>query len=82
MKPRTAANPAWTSESQRWRSTIRTIEEDRFVNAEARWQTIGLVNELVVVCHTWTEEDVVRIVSVRKASRAERNRYYHGHRPL
>ncbi|MGA2740094.1 MAG: BrnT family toxin [Bryobacteraceae bacterium] len=57
-------------------------EQDRFVNGEGRWQTIGLVNELLLVCHTWTEEDVVRIVSARKANRRERNLYYHGHRPL
>ena len=57
-------------------------EQDRIVNGEARWQTIGLVNELLLVCHTWTEEDVVRIVSARKANRTERNRYDHGHRPL
>ncbi len=87
MKPRTgktAANMAWISKWQRWCSTIRTIarEQDRIVNGEARWQTIGLVNELLLVCHTWTEEDVVRIVSARKANRTERNRYYHGHRPL
>ena len=57
-------------------------KQDRFVNGEERWQTIGLVNELLLVCHTWIEEDVVRIVSARKANRTERNRYYHGHRPL
>ncbi|MGA3043811.1 MAG: BrnT family toxin [Bryobacteraceae bacterium] len=57
-------------------------EQDRFVNGEERWQTVGLVNELLLVCHTWTEDDVVRIVSARKANRTERNRYYHGHRPL
>jgi uncharacterized DUF497 family protein len=57
-------------------------EQDRFVNGEERWQTIGWVNELLLVCHTWAQEDAVRIVSARKASRKERNRYYHGHRPL
>jgi uncharacterized protein len=57
-------------------------EQDRVVNGEERWQAIVLVKELLLVCHTWTEEDVVRIISARKASRTERNRYYHGHRPL
>ena len=57
-------------------------EQDRFVNGEERWQTIGWVNELLLVCHTWTQEDVVRIVSARRASRKEGSRYYHGHRPL
>ena len=36
-----------------------------------RWQSIGWVNELLLVCYTWTHEDVVRIVSARKASRKE-----------
>ena len=31
-------------------------EQDRFVNGEERWQTVGLVNDLLLVCHTWTEE--------------------------
>jgi uncharacterized protein len=57
-------------------------EQDRFVDGAERWQRIGWVNELLLVCHTWTREDAVRIVSARKANRKERNRYYHGHRPL
>jgi uncharacterized DUF497 family protein len=56
-------------------------EQDRFVDGEERWQTIGLVNELLLVCHTWTGEDLIRIISARKATRKERTRYY-GYRPL
>ena len=55
--------------------TNHRSEQDRVVNGEERWQTIGWVKELLLVCHTWTQEDVVRIVSARKASRKERNRY-------
>ncbi|MGD0364245.1 MAG: BrnT family toxin [Bryobacteraceae bacterium] len=43
--------------------------QDRFVNGEERWQTIGLANELLLVCHTWTDEEVIRIVSARKAKK-------------
>jgi uncharacterized DUF497 family protein len=69
---------------QRWYSTNpnHRSEQDRIVNGEERWQTIGLVNELLLVCHTWADEDAVRMISARKANRTERNRYYHGNRPL
>jgi uncharacterized DUF497 family protein len=57
-------------------------EQDRFVNGEKRWQTTGLVKELLLVCcHTWPQEDLMRIISARKASCKERTRYY-GYRPL
>jgi uncharacterized DUF497 family protein len=43
-------------------------EQYRLVNGEERWQTIGWVNEFLLVCRTWTQEDAVQIVSARKAS--------------
>jgi uncharacterized DUF497 family protein len=51
------------------------------VNGEERWQTLGMAEELLLVCHTWPEEDLIRIISARKASRKERIRYY-GQGPL
>ena len=48
--------------------------EDRFV-------LLGLSANLrtLVVCHCYRKQDeVVRIISARKASRSERNRYNHG----
>jgi uncharacterized DUF497 family protein len=57
-------------------------EQDRFVNFEERWQTIGLANNLlvVIVAHTLHDEDddtieVVRIISARLAEPHERRRY-------
>ncbi|WP_312953092.1 BrnT family toxin [Superficieibacter sp.] len=57
--------------------------QDRYENGEYRWQTIGLVHGIVVilVAHTIRFEsgqDVIRIISARKADRKERNRYEHG----
>ncbi|ENR0231528.1 BrnT family toxin [Enterobacter bugandensis] len=57
--------------------------QDRHENGEFRWQTIGLVHGLIVimVAHTVRFEsgdEVIRIISARKADRKERNRYEHG----
>jgi uncharacterized DUF497 family protein len=53
---------------------------DRIQDGELRWQTIGLVGgvALLPVAHTVREESggkVIRIVSARRASKEERNRY-------
>ena len=57
--------------------------QDRHENGEFRWQTIGLVHGLIVimVAHTVRFEsgdEVIRILSARKADRKERSRYEHG----
>ncbi|MBV8041912.1 BrnT family toxin [Pluralibacter sp.] len=54
--------------------------QDRYENGERRWQTIGLVHGLVIilVAHTVRFEsgdEIIRIISARKADRKERNRY-------
>ncbi len=54
--------------------------QDRFEGGEHRWQTIGAIQgELIVlVAHTVREtggEEVIRIVSARKADRKERKLY-------
>jgi uncharacterized DUF497 family protein len=53
---------------------------DRDVDGEERWQTFGLVGEVVLllVAHTWSErdgEEMVRIISARRATARERRRY-------
>lgn len=57
--------------------------QDRHENGEFRWQTIGLVHGLIVimVAHTVrfeSDDEVIRIISARKADRKERSRYEHG----
>jgi uncharacterized DUF497 family protein len=51
-------------------------------DGEERWWTIGLVGPwLLVVAHTWIEneeEDIIRIISARKATASERRRYEEG----
>ncbi len=53
-----------------------------YEHGEGRWWTIGLVgSQLLIVVHTWEEhedEDIIRIISARKASTSERRRYEEG----
>ena len=54
--------------------------QDRVVDGEERWQTSGLIDGviLLIVAHTWTDDDgdeVIRLISARKATRNERQAY-------
>jgi uncharacterized DUF497 family protein len=57
------------------------VEQDRIEGGERRWQTLGLVEGvlLLLVAHTvhFEEEkhEVIRIISARRADRRERKRY-------
>ena len=58
-------------------------EPDRVEDGEQRWWTIGLVEGFVLlfVAHTWREAEeveIVRIISARRATKAERKRYAEG----
>jgi uncharacterized protein len=55
---------------------------DRIENGEERWQTIGMIENIVIVmvAHTIkleaeSQEEIIRIISARKATRAERQEY-------
>lgn len=53
---------------------------DRIVEGEQRWQTVGLVGAVVllIVAHTYRDngvEELVRIISARKATQKERRDY-------
>ena len=55
-------------------------EQDRIEGGERRWQTLGMVEGIVLllVAHTVRDEgdiDVIRIISARRADRLERRRY-------
>jgi uncharacterized DUF497 family protein len=56
------------------------IDQDRIEGGELRWQTLGMVGDfvLLLVAHTVRNEDqdeIIRIISARKAVRKERKRY-------
>ena len=53
---------------------------DRVIDGEERWQTVGLAGGIAVllVAHTYRDEqgeEIVRIISARKATATERARY-------
>jgi hypothetical protein len=49
-----------------------TFEDDRFHYDEQRFITIGLLSgEFVVIAHTEENEDMTRIISMRKATKHE-----------
>lgn len=56
--------------------------QDRMVDGEIRWRTIGQVgtNFLIVVAHTLIEEgeEIVRVISARQATSQERGEYEEG----
>ena len=57
------------------------VEQDRIERGERRWQTLGLVEGilLLLVAHTVRLEDegdeIIRIISARRADGKERSRY-------
>jgi uncharacterized DUF497 family protein len=56
------------------------FEQDRVVEGEIRWRTLGMAEDTTVlfVAHTIREEEqneIVRIISARRATRTERIRY-------
>ena len=56
---------------------------DRIEDGEQRWQTIGMIGGilLLLVAHTYEDDSgdqVVRIISARKANRKERREYENG----
>ena len=53
-----------------------TVKDDRFEYSEERFVTFGLLDgEVVAVAHT-EREDVIRIISMRKATRNEEKSYF------
>jgi len=58
--------------------------QDRIVEGEQRWQTLGMIAGVLValVAHTCREEggeEVIRIISARKATPKERSAYEEAH---
>jgi uncharacterized DUF497 family protein len=55
--------------------------QDRIEGGERRWQTIGMAADILMVllvAHTWEEkkgDEVIRIISARKATRKEQRMY-------
>jgi len=55
----------------------RIEEYDKYHDEyEARYQIIGMVNEILFVVVTYIDDDKVRVISARKATIKERRKYY------
>lgn len=57
------------------------FELNRIAEGEQRWGAIGSIGSLALlaVFHTWTQEngeEIIRIISARKATAHERKKYY------
>jgi len=53
-----------------------SVVDDRFDYGEMRLQTFGLLNgKVVVITHTETD-DVMRVISIRKATKREEKTYF------
>jgi uncharacterized DUF497 family protein len=61
---------------QAFESKTVTMLDDRFDYGEERFVTFGLLDgRVVAIAHTETDE-VIRIISVRKATKYEENSYF------
>jgi uncharacterized protein len=58
---------------------LHISRQDRIVEGEERWQTIGMVNGILLILVAYTvldeKEEVVRILSARRVTRQERIEY-------
>ncbi len=52
-----------------------TFEDNRFGYGEQRFISIGLLNDVVVIVHTETSEEI-RIISMRRANKNEQELYF------
>jgi len=55
-------------------------EVERIVDGEERWQSMGVIGGVLVilVAHTWElqgSDEIIRVISARKATPKERQRY-------
>ncbi len=62
---------------------LRISIQDRHTDGEERWQSIGMVKGvlMLLVAHTIFDEDdceIIRIISARQVTKAERDKYEHG----
>jgi|SRR5580704_3720595 uncharacterized DUF497 family protein len=60
------------------------VQKDRIVDDEERWQALGLIGSAVIVLVVQTHreengEEVVRMISARKATASERRGYEEAH---
>ena len=55
-----------------------TFEDDRFEYSEDRYITLGLLRDIVVVIAHTERAEVIRVISMRKATKNEQEIYFEG----
>ncbi len=55
-----------------------TFKDDRYDYGEDRYITIGMLGGTVVVVAHTESDDVIRLISIRKATKNEQKLYYQG----
>jgi uncharacterized DUF497 family protein len=55
-----------------------TIKDDRFAYSENRYITLGMLEGIVVVIAHSEKDDLIRIISMRKATKNEQKIYFKG----
>jgi uncharacterized protein len=62
---------------------LHISRQDRIVEGEERWQTIGMVDGVLLILVAYTvieeEDEVIRIISARRVTRQERIEYEEAH---
>jgi hypothetical protein len=65
-----------------WADAMRLVRFDRYEGGEERWHVLGMSEGivLILVVHTYPDddEDRVRIIGARRATKAERRAYEDG----
>jgi len=62
---------------------LHISRQDRIVEGEVRWQTIGMVDGVLLILVAYTvieeEDETIRIISARRVTRQERIEYEEAH---
>lgn len=63
-----------------WSDPLHLVRFDRVEHHEERWHAIGSADGIVllVVVHTYPDDDHIRIIGARRATRNERRAYEDG----
>jgi uncharacterized protein len=71
--------PGYLAQRSRARAPLHISRQDRAVEGEEGWQTIGMVNGVLLILVAYTvvdeKEEIIRIISARKVTRQERIEY-------
>ena len=59
-------------------SATLTIEDSRFIYDEQRFITLGMLEGIIVIIAHSEENEIIRVISMRKATKNEQKIYFNG----